>query len=170
MDVYLMQHGVAVPAEEDPSRPLTAAGRDEVRQVAAAAAAAGVRADVCVHSGKVRAEQTAAILAGAVGARVHVGDGLGPSDPVGPVADWLQGQAAGRPDGAVLVVGHLPFLDRLASLLLTGDPDLHVVRFRNAGLVKLVSKPDSPGYSVAWILTPELAAVGPRGVDGPFTG
>ena len=156
MDVYLMQHGVAASAEEDASRPLTVAGRIEVERVAAAAAAVGVRAGRCVHSGKVRAEQTARIVADALGASVQARPGLGPSDPVGPVADWLQAEARISPQ-AVVVVGHLPFLDRLASLLVAGDAGQHVVRFRNAGLVKLVPKGDTPGYSVVWILTPELS-------------
>ncbi len=40
MQVYLVQHGLAKSKEEDPARPLTAAGRDEVERVATAAAAA----------------------------------------------------------------------------------------------------------------------------------
>ncbi len=43
MQVYLVQHGLAKSKEEDPERPLTAAGREEVERVARAAAAAGVR-------------------------------------------------------------------------------------------------------------------------------
>ena len=59
MDIYLMQHGVATPAEEDRARPLSAPGRAGVERVARRAAACGVRVGRCVHSGKLRAEQTA---------------------------------------------------------------------------------------------------------------
>jgi len=156
MDVFLMQHGVAATAEEDPSRPLTAAGRADVERVAARAGDAGVRIGRCVHSGKLRAEQTARILAGAVGAEVESRPGLNPSDPVQPVAAWLLHQADGT-GGAIAVVGHLPFLERLASVLVAGDADAHVIRFVNAGLVRLVPSPERPGLAVGWVLTPDLA-------------
>lgn len=84
MDVYLMQHGVAATEEVDPARPLTDAGRMAVEEVAARARSLGVRAGVCVHSGKLRARQTAAILAAALGAALEERPDLGPSDPVGP--------------------------------------------------------------------------------------
>lgn len=157
MDIYLMQHGVATSEEEDPSRPLTPAGRVSVERVSARARLAGVRADRCVHSGKVRAEQTARILGEAVGASVQAHSGLNPSDPVRPVADWLAAQRRVSPEGAIIVVGHLPFLDRLVSLLVTGQDDVHAVRFQNAALVRLVPKDNAAGYSVAWILPPDLA-------------
>ncbi|MCK4450112.1 MAG: hypothetical protein KAX26_05930 [Anaerolineae bacterium] len=37
-----------------------------------------------------------------------------------------------------VLVGHLPFLDRLASLLVTGDADHSIVRFQMGGIVCLV--------------------------------
>lgn len=154
MDIHLMQHGVATSEEEDPARPLTAAGRDAVERVAGRARELGIRADRCVHSGKLRAEQSAGILAAAMGASLEQRGGLGPSDPVGPIAEWLRTQAEATPDATLAVVGHLPFLDRLASLLITGDEGAHVVHFRNAGLVALV--PKTEGYAVAWILLPEM--------------
>ena len=123
------------------------------------AAAAGVSLDLVVHSGKLRAEQTAGMLAEAVGAtnRVQSRTGLSPKDPVRPVADWLRGVPGEAAKGQVAVVGHLPFLDRLASLLVAGDQTAQIVVFRMGGLVRLVPKPGRDGYSVDWALTPELA-------------
>lgn len=157
VDIYLMQHGVATSADEDPSRPLTPAGRATVEQVAAQAQTAGVRIDACVHSGKLRAEQTARILADAVGGDVRTRAGLDPSDPVRPIADWLRTLSRSAPDGAIAIVGHLPFLDRLASLLVAGDEDAHVIQFQNGGLVKLVPTDDGPGHALAWVLSPDQA-------------
>ena len=158
MIIYLMQHGEAVAEAEDPARPLTAEGRSCVGQVAARAAAAGVCFDMVVHSRKLRSEQTAGILAEAVGAtdRVQPRTGLSPKDPVRPVADWLRG-VPGETNGQVAVVGHLPSLNRLASLLVAGDEQAQIVVFRMGGLVRLVPKQDRDGYSVDWVLTPELA-------------
>ena len=156
MAVYLMQHGEATTEVENAARPLTETGRATVERVAARANAADVRIDRCVHSGKLRAEQTAEVLVGALGREMSIEprEGLAPNDPVAPVADWLRDAAAGS---SVALVGHLPFLDRLASLLITDDENTHVVEFRMAGLVKLVPKSQGLGFTVAWILAPELA-------------
>ena len=156
MALYLMQHGEATTETEDPARPLTETGRAVVGRVAARANAAGVRIDRCVHSGKLRAEQTADVLVGALGSErsIEPGDGLAPNDPVAPVAEWLRDAAEGS---SIALVGHLPFLDRLASLLITDDENAQVIQFRMGGLVKLVPKSEVPGFTVAWILAPEIA-------------
>jgi phosphohistidine phosphatase SixA len=63
-------------------------------------------------------------------------------DPERPLTD------AGR--AAVQRVGHMPFLGRLASLLVVGDKQAQVVGFQMGGLVKLEPKVDRDGFSVAW--------------------
>lgn len=154
MDVYLMQHGVAEAEDVDPQRPLTVAGRAEVAAVAKALCAAGVRPDRIVHSDKLRATQTAQVLAWGLGVSgVSSVEGLHPNDPIEPIAGrW----ADPRAEGSVAIVGHLPFLDRLASLLVSGDPGGHVIGFRNAAMVALTPAESRGGFSVAWILAPEL--------------
>lgn len=115
MQIFLMQHGVAVPGAEDPARPLTEAGALEVRRVVERARAAGVRVDRCVHSGKLRAAQTAGILTSGLGAaEPEDRAGLGPSDPGGLVALFPKDVALVPEDGA-------------------------------------------GGFSVAWVLVPEVA-------------
>jgi phosphohistidine phosphatase len=158
MDVYLMQHGAATSAEEDPARPLTQSGRRAAKQVAARAAGCGVQAGRCIHSGKLRAEQTARIIGEALGARVESRAGLNPSDPVLPIADLLGAESGSAPGDGIVLIGHLPFLDRLASVLIVGQQDAHPIRFQNAGLVKLVPKDEASGFAVSWVLTPDLAA------------
>jgi phosphohistidine phosphatase len=157
MDLYLMQHGEAVPAEDDPQRPLAADGAAHVRAVAARAAMCGVQVDRIVHSGKLRAEQTAGVLAEGLRCDLveQVG-GLRPNDPPDAAIATLVDAARA---GSLVIVGHLPSLERLASQLVAGDPQAHVVAFRNAALVKLVpSGADGGGpFSVSWILTPVLA-------------
>jgi phosphohistidine phosphatase len=156
MDLYLMQHGQATTGAENPERPLTDAGRAAVQRVAARARAAGVHVSHCVHSGKLRAEQTARLLLGEVGAEasVETRPGLAPNDPVAPTAEWLRGVTDHQ---ALALVGHLPFLDRLASLLVADDEDAQVVHFRMGGLVKLEPKEDRDGFAVVWAIPPDLA-------------
>lgn len=153
MDVFLMQHGEAVAAEADPDRPLTGEGRQSVISVARHAAACGIRPDRIVHSGKTRAAQSAELLAQATGCtRVDQVPGLKPSDSVVAAAGVLVDAHA---EGSIAIVGHLPFLDRFAALLVAGDQDAHVVAFRNGGLVRLV--PSGARFAVSWAVTPEVA-------------
>jgi phosphohistidine phosphatase len=156
MDIYLMRHGEARPEEEDAQRPLSEAGRLSVERVARRLAIADTRLDGIYHSGALRARQTAEILAAELDARppVHERSGLRPLDPVQPVADWLLGDSG--EDAALALVGHLPFLEQLATLLVAGRESLQVVVLAPAGLVKLVPRAPGAGFVVAWALTPEV--------------
>jgi phosphohistidine phosphatase len=156
MDLYLMQHGEATTEAENPDRPLTGAGRAVVERVSARARAAGVHVGVCVHSGKLRAEETARLFVGQLGDPVDVvaRAGLAPKDAVAPTSQWLRTMTE---YDVIAVIGHLPFLDRLASLLVAGDEETQVVRFRMGGLVKLEPKDEGEGFVVAWVLPPELS-------------
>jgi phosphohistidine phosphatase len=155
MDLYLMQHGQATSDAENPERPLTDAGRAAVQRVAARARTAGVRIGHCLHSGKLRAERTARLLVSETGAEasVQARAGLAPNDPVAPtaVAPW------GDRHQALALVGHLPFLDGLASLLVAGDQGAQVVHFRMGGLVMLEPKQNRDGFAVVWAIPPDLA-------------
>mgnify|MGYP001139025655 CR=1 FL=1 len=66
MIAYLIQHGTAASKDEDPERPLTLRGRRDVERVADRVASVMGTARV-VHSGKLRALQTAEIVAQRLG-------------------------------------------------------------------------------------------------------
>ena len=159
MQVYLVQHGEAKPEAEDPARPLTNRGREEVRRVAERAAALGIQVAEIRHSGKLRARQTAEILGAALSPLhgVREMDGLAPTDY--PVKAKAEVESAREP---LMLVGHLPHLSRLASLLLLGDFGREIIRFRNGAIVCLVR--GEAGWLLQWILTPELAD-GSRATD-----
>mgnify|MGYP006308222385 CR=1 FL=1 len=57
----------------------------------------------------------------------------------------------------VMLVGHLPFMERIAGYFLTGDADQPVIDFTNAGIVCLAKGEDR--WQVTWIFTPEIAGV-----------
>ena len=147
-----MRHGEAASGQEDARRALTPAGRSAVERVAWRVATVGLRPDAIYHSGMLRAQQTAEILARHLGVAnaVRAREGLQPEDAVEPVAEWLQRQA--DEDHAIVVVGHLPFLDRLASRLLVGDPHVGVLDFQPGALVKLTPRRGG-GFSVSWMLS-----------------
>jgi phosphohistidine phosphatase len=147
MDVYLVRHGRAVSENFDPRRPLTAAGRDTVEQVAHAAAARGVQVNQIVHSGILRAEQTAAILAEILQPikGIRHGSGLRPEDdPVWAKADI---ESAAQP---IMLVGHLPHLGRLAGCLAYGDPDRSPIDFEPATIASFLR--EDRVWKLNWVL------------------
>lgn len=149
--LYLVQHGEAVPKSEDAERPLSALGWASAERVAAWMAAAGLGVDQVRHSGKLRARQTATIFSQRLQPRQGIASypGLGPHDDVQPVADALE-----KCPCSVMLVGHLPFLGRLAGLLLVGDPERPLIQFPNAGLVGLAREEDR--WTLTCAVPPEL--------------
>jgi phosphohistidine phosphatase len=149
--VYLVQHGEAKSEMEDPQRPLTEKGKQEVESVAGNLASVQVEVAQILHSGRLRAKQTAELfahyLSPAEGAREE--KGLGPLDDPQDAKRLIE--QAERP---LMVVGHLPHLSRLASLLISGTPDNEIVRFKMGGVV-CVSESDKKWF-VQWALLPEL--------------
>jgi len=54
-----------------------------------------------------------------------------------------------------MLVGHLPHLKKLASLLLTGRDDLEIVKFRYGGVVCLERR-ENGLWSILWIIRPDI--------------
>jgi phosphohistidine phosphatase len=157
--IYLMQHAQAVREEVDPQRPLSEEGRAAIAQVAERVARLNLPLQSIYHSGKLRARQTAEALAGALprAPQVLARHDLNPKDPAAPLARWLRDEAQKAVTGELVIVGHLPLLDRLAALLLTGDENAGVIALQYAGLVALTLREGGKLFAVRWILTPELA-------------
>ena len=149
MILYLVQHGKAKSSEEDHARPLSSKGLEEVRKVAAWSAQIGLKVDQIRHSGKKRAEQTAEIFAEKIkpGQGVKAVEGLGPMDDINPVADELN-----REEKNLMLVGHLPFLSRLVSRLVAGNPDKPLLQFQNAAIVCLVRQENQ--WIFEWYIIP----------------
>jgi phosphohistidine phosphatase len=151
MNLYLVQHGEAKTEEEDPERALNQRGAEVVERIAAWAAKVGIQVDQIRHSGKRRAQQTAEILAD----RIEPNHGVVPVSGLKPNDDinaWAENLA--KESESVMLVGHLPFLSRLTSLLLVGDLTKEIVRFRNGGIVCLIREEDR--WLLDWAMTPDL--------------
>ncbi len=152
MRLYLVQHGRCVDEVEDPARPLSADGRREVQSVADIARHFAVPVARIDHSGKLRARQTAELLADALAppGGVRERPGLAPRD------DVLAFARDGLGEDGLMLVGHLPFLERLAGLLLVGDPERRIHRLQNAGILALEREEEGGPWSVRWAVTPNL--------------
>ncbi|MCX6354986.1 MAG: phosphohistidine phosphatase SixA [Candidatus Aureabacteria bacterium] len=149
MKLYLVQHGLAVPAEKDPERSLSEEGKADVRRMAAHLKAKKIKADFIWHSGKRRAVQTAEIMGSYIThLTVEERDDVNPADPVAPFPDRIQ-----ELNRDLMLIGHLPFLQRLASLLLAGSDSLELISFTYSGVMCLEY---TEKWEIAWFLTPDL--------------
>jgi phosphohistidine phosphatase len=151
MYLYLAQHAEAKPAETDPTRGLTAKGAVDVRKAAAHLQKLNLDIKRIYHSGKTRAHETASILAVQLSPVKGVieADGLAPQDDPQIWCERLKGL-----DENTVLVGHLPHLRRLASLLLCGDSERTVVHLKTGGIVCLRRLEDD--WSLEWAISPEL--------------
>ena len=110
------------------------------------------------HRCKRRARQTAEILAAAVvpGREIEQLGGLGPNDPVEPfvrhVEEWAED---------LLVVGHLPFMAKLAARLAAGSGERSIVAYRPGSIVCL-DMGEETGWQVQWMIRPELLPEAPQ--------
>lgn len=154
MRLYLIQHGEAESKDVDPERHLTQKGKRDAEKVAAFLEHLALSLGAVWHSGKARARETAEIMSRPVKLEQGVveREGLGPMDPVGPVGEAVR--SGGRD---VMLVGHMPFVSKLASALITGDENAELIAFQNAGVVCLASD-DEGTWRVQWIVTPGLLA------------
>ena len=153
MRLYLMRHGEALSDAEDTGRPLTDDGRSAAAAVGDFLRSHHVRPVRVCHSPLARAEQTARLVADRMGIpeAPRVLEILGPTeDPrlaACLIADW---------DEDALLVGHLPHLEALTSLLLTGDPEARSFAMPPATLFCL-ERSGPRGWKL-------LAAVHPQGL------
>lgn len=147
--IYLVRHGDALPATAHPERPLSPAGREAVEQVARIAESRGVEVATIYHSGILRARQTAEILANhlAPAGGVKGRSDLLPDDDPAILKAELDLESA-----SIMFVGHLPYMGRLASLLVAGDPNRVVTEFSPGAMMCCSS--DGGQWKIAWKLTP----------------
>ena len=153
MALFLVQHGRSLPKDIDPDQGLSPEGMEEVEKIAQAAKGYGVKVTRIIHSGKKRALQTADIFASYLEPESGVLEkgGLKPMDDVSDWADRV------KTDDNLMLVGHLPFMEKLTSLLIAGYTDTTVFKFQNGGIVCLDAVPDSESWFIKWALVPNIS-------------
>lgn len=152
MKVYLVRHGDAVSSEVDPQRPLSEQGRADILKIASFIRPLEIFVEHVWHSGKLRAAQTAEILAGAVDVEKNCSSrqGLRPNDDVSTIAEELEAY-----DNNLMIVGHLPFVGYLSSLLTAGNEIADVVAF-DAGAIACLNRRDPGQWHVEWTIMPRF--------------
>ena len=152
MALFLLQHGKSLSKDKDPNKGLSEAGIDETERIAQVAKGYGVHVSSIAHSGKTRARQTADIFASALKPEGGLQEisGLNPLDDVTAVADAID-STENR-----MLVGHLPFMERLTAYLITGSIERPVFKFQNSGIVCLDTDPATGSWVIKWALMPHI--------------
>lgn len=152
MALFLVQHGKNLKKDVDPEQPLSDEGVAEVKRIAQTAANYNVQVDEIRHSGKKRALQTAKIFADYLHANagIHEMTGIKALDDVVPVAEAMENSRN------TMLVGHLPFMERLTSYLTTGNQDITVIKFQNGGIVCLDRLDETGDWAIKWTLMPNI--------------
>ena len=151
MKLYLIQHGDAVAQEVDPDRPLSDQGEQDIERLASFLWVWELNIAQILHIGKTRARQTAEIVAAPLGLEGEPREAanLGPKDAPQLLADQLKNQSED-----MAIVGHMPYLGKLASLLTTGNEQSKLFGFKPGSLVGL-ERDDEGRWSVICMLRPE---------------
>lgn len=156
MDIYILRHGKAedsTPEGGDAARRLTKKGSEEILGVGLWMAAQELEFDLIAASPLVRAQETAAIIAGVLEYKKKP-------------ASWDVLVPGGEPDtvcheisrhgkfAAILLVGHEPLLSSLISRIIAGSEDAGIAMTKG-GLAKIrdVSFTQHPSGELHWLLT-----------------
>ena len=154
MEIYLMQHGPAMPKEQDPEEGLNPEGEARIRASGQALKKMGVAFDVILSSPKKRSRQTAAIVAEAVGFPAEKIVETKKVKAMTPPEETVQALSELLGAERVLIAGHLPSVAEVASFLLT-EGSRAIVQFEMGGccLIDVEQLPTHSGR-LRWYLTP----------------
>ncbi|EDN70437.1 Phosphohistidine phosphatase SixA [Beggiatoa sp. PS] len=151
MALYLVQHGKSLPKDKDPEQELSEEGILEVKRIANQAKEYGIAISSIQHSGKNRAQQTAKMMASAL----NPPNGIQPINGINPLDDVFIFANKINSKHNIMVIGHLPFMERLTSHLITGSIDKLVLKFQNAGIICLDTD-DNGSWFIKWTLMPRI--------------
>ena len=150
MNLYILQHGEAVPKEIDPERPLSERGNRDIRILALHMQNMDVQLGHVFHSGKLRAEQSARLIAETLSPEIQPikTEGLNPNDdPTVIIGDIEQ------MNENILIASHMPFVSRLCSTLLTGTTEAEFVSV--PGTLFCLEKAEDK-WRLAYMLRPDF--------------
>ncbi len=150
MAIYLVQHGLSLPKDQDPEKGLTGPGKEDTLKIADVAKFYQISVEKIWQSGKKRAAQTAEILKSKLkdNPSIITVSGIKPMDDVKLFAERLDSSSD------VMIVGHLPFMECLVSYLTVNSLNHRVIKFQNSGIVCLDREKDD--WYIKWVLNPNI--------------
>ena len=161
MELYFLRHGEAgtrVSAAKDAERGITAAGKDELEEVAEGMLELGLKFDLVATSPLRRARETALLVNRAMKRKEEVEEWQELS-PEGSKDAFYRRLGRLRSASTVLCVGHEPYLTAALGEIVGGGkgPGPRIL-LRKAGLARVTVTRFTPkiGGELRWLLTPKL--------------
>ena len=156
MELYLVQHGEAISKEDDREQLLTSKGKKDVKTMSQFLSGGGLEIDTIWHSTKKRAIETAEIIAKFLSPKngIFEKEGLGPNDPIDRIIPDLVCEV-----GNLMIVGHLPFLEKLVSVVLMGSEFTKIFNFQAGGIVGLGQDQEDGSWFIRFAVIPDLFKV-----------
>lgn len=147
MELFLIRHAIAEDGEDDDVRPLSPKGTKRFKDTVDALRVLDVRFDRILHSPKLRAVQTAALLEPLL-------DGVRDETPllaISPSAALLELLFG----NVVAIVGHEPYLSTLLAWLVTGEATLGgAFELKKGSVARLEGPPTPKGMKLRLLLPP----------------
>ena len=152
MKLFCVRHGHAAQMPDyTGERPLTQEGINEVSKIAAYLKRQGIHVVHLMHSGKLRARQSAEILAmfEEEGQDLEVCALLGSDYPTAPLIDLIQ-----EWHDDTMLVGHMPFMSQLVSALILGKDSYDILQF-SPGTVVCLDRIENHRWILNWVVRPD---------------
>lgn len=150
MHVIMVRHGRAKSSNEHPERPLTAEGEASIEKLGNLLNEKSLGIQKIWHSGILRAKQTAEILS----KKIHYSGDLIEMITLSPESNPNTMHIALNAEMEnVLIVSHLPFLEYLYNLMITGNMEGNLIHFSPGSATKLVKINNQ--WNQEWFLKPE---------------
>lgn len=152
MKLYLVRHGESETTGSDDERSLSTRGKEDIERLSNFISHLKLQVSHVFQSPKLRAQQTAKILC----SQMMTTNGIETKvelEALAPITDIINEFSV--LNGDVMLVGHMPFMGRLVSKLVTGNENKDVVGFK-AGSMLCLEKVEDKQWVICWMLNPEL--------------
>lgn len=150
MKLYFMRHGEASDdAPTDELRPLTEKGKKRIQNAAKVLKKMNVTLDTIYASPRVRAKQTAEIVAEVLGNEVEISDDVNFHFNVDRLKNLLTGK---NEEAHVMFVGHNPSMSELIQTITGANVNLKTGAVARVDLYP----PAIKGAQLKWLITPRI--------------
>ena len=147
MKLYIVRHGDYLTTDKDPKKRLSHKGIDESKKIAEFLSKQEILPVAIWHSDKSRAVQTAEFISKIIGVdNLIARQDLAPAEPVNKFPQEIL-----KCNGDLMIVGHIPFIQKLSSLLLTNSVNADIIRFYKSGVACLEH---DKYWKILWIASP----------------
>ncbi|MGQ9844297.1 MAG: SixA phosphatase family protein [Spirochaetota bacterium] len=114
MEAIIIQHGEAVDSLVNQQRPLSQKGRSQFKRFAEFLHIINWKPDIILHSGKLRAYESAAIVSEKFDCKIAISNSINPKDDPDTIIQYLLQEKRNS-----IVVTHKPFIDVLVARVLS---------------------------------------------------